>query len=296
MENQKNNSGLKAIVVVLALLLTGSLFYIYTLISNDKAINKELITVKSEKDSVLDSLAILKTTYDEAIEQKTVLTDDLIAEREKVVNLIADLQKSKGDANSMRIFKKQLIVLQSKMKNLVAENDILKKANQTLTVQRDSTIVVLGEQKKFNDTLVVQNQNLVKTVEKASKLVVMNLRTQAIRERNSGKQIDTEKASNTDKLKICFSVAANAVAKTGEKTYFVQVIDSKNNVLGDKQNLIFGEQSLTYSFATKVSFDGKSVDICEFLDGMGKNFEKGTYYVNIFDKSEIVSKTSFNLK
>ena len=296
MENQKNNSGLKAIVVVLALLLTGSLFYIYTLISNDKAINKELITVKSEKDSVLDSLAILKTTYDEAIEQKTVLTDDLIAEREKVVNLIADLQKSKGDANSMRIFKKQLIVLQSKMKNLVAENDILKKANQTLTVQRDSTIVVLGEQKKFNDTLVVQNQNLVKTVEKASKLVVMNLRTQAIRERNSGKQIDTEKASNTDKLKICFSVAANAVAKTGEKTYFVQVIDSKNNVLGDKQNLIFGEQSLTYSFATKVSFDGKSVDICEFLDGKGKNFEKGTYYVNIFDKSEIVSKTSFNLK
>ena len=296
MENQKNNSGLKAIVVVLALLLTGSLFYIYTLISNDKAITKELITVKSEKDSVLDSLAILKTTYDEAIEQKTVLTDDLIAEREKVVNLIADLQKSKGDANSMRIFKKQLIVLQSKMKNLVAENDILKKANQTLMVQRDSTIVVLGEQKKFNDTLVVQNQNLVKTVEKASKLVVMNLRTQAIRERNSGKQIDTEKASNTDKLKICFSVAANAVAKTGEKTYFVQVIDSKNNVLGDKQNLIFGEQSLTYSFATKVSFDGKSVDICEFLDGKGKNFEKGTYYVNIFDKSEIVSKTSFNLK
>ena len=296
MENQKNNSGLKAIVVVLALLLTGSLFYIYTLISNDKAITKELITVKSEKDSVLDSLAILKTTYDEAIEQKTVLTDDLIAEREKVVNLIADLQKSKGDANSMRIFKKQLIVLQSKMKNLVAENDVLKKANQTLTVQRDSTIVVLGEQKKFNDTLVVQNQNLVKTVEKASKLVVMNLRTQAIRERNSGKQIDTEKASNTDKLKICFSVAANAVAKTGEKTYFVQVIDSKNNVLGDKQNLIFGEQSLTYSFATKVSFDGKSVDICEFLDGKGKNFEKGTYYVNIFDKSEIVSKTSFNLK
>ena len=296
MENQKNNSGLKAIVVVLALLLTGSLFYIYTLISNDKAITKELITVKSEKDSVLDSLAILKTTYDEAIEQKTVLTDDLIAEREKVVNLIADLQKSKGDANSMRIFKKQLIVLRSKMKNLVAENDILKKANQTLTVQRDSTIVVLGEQKKFNDTLVVQNQNLVKTVEKASKLVVMNLRTQAIRERNSGKQIDTEKASNTDKLKICFSVAANAVAKTGEKTYFVQVIDSKNNVLGDKQNLIFGEQSLTYSFATKVSFDGKSVDICEFLDGKGKNFEKGTYYVNIFDKSEIVSKTSFNLK
>ncbi len=296
MENQKNNSGLKAVVVVLALLLVGSLFYIYSLTSDNKVMNTELNTVKSEKDSVLDSLAILKTTYDEAIEEKTILSDDLIAEREKVVNLISDLKKSKGDAASMKKFKNQFIALQSKMKNLVAENDALKKSNQLLTVQRDSTIVVLGEQKKFNDTLVVQNQNLAKTVEKASRLVVMNLRTQAIKQRSSGKQIDTDKASRADKLKVCFSVAANAVAKTGEKTYYVQVIDSKNNVLGDKQNLTFGEQVLTYSFITKVTFDGKSVDICEFLDGKGKDFESGTYYVNIFDKADLVSKTSFSLR
>ena len=296
MESQKNNSGLKAVVVVLALLLVGSLFYIYTLTSDAKVMNTALTTVKSEKDNVLDSLAILKTTYDEAIEAKTVLSDDLIAEREKVVNLISDLKKSKGDASSMRKFKNQYVALQSKMKNLVAENNALKKSNQLLTVQRDSTIVVNGEQKRFNDTLVVQNQNLAKTVEKASRLVVMNLRTQAIREKSSGKQIDTDKASRADKLKVCFSLAANAVAKTGEKTYYVQVIDSKNNVLGDKQNLTFGEQVLTYSFITKVAFDGKSVDICEFLDGKGKDFEAGIYYVNIFDKSDLVSKTSFNLR
>jgi Holliday junction resolvase len=296
MESQKNNSGLKAVVVVLALLLVGSLFYIYTLTSDAKVMNTELTTVKSEKDNVLDSLAILKTTYDEAIEAKTVLSDDLIAEREKVINLISDLKKSKGDASSMRKFRNQYVALQSKMKNLVAENNALKKSNQLLTVQRDSTIVVNGEQKRFNDTLVVQNQNLAKTVEKASRLVVMNLRTQAIREKSSGKQIDTDKASRADKLKVCFSLAANAVAKTGEKTYYVQVIDSKNNVLGDKQNLTFGEQVLTYSFITKVAFDGKSVDICEFLDGKGKDFEAGTYYVNIFDKSDLVSKTSFSLR
>lgn len=296
MENQRSNSGLKAAVVVLALLLVGSLFYIYSLTSDAKLMNTELTTVKSEKDSVLDSLAILKTTYDEAIEAKTVLSDDLIAEREKVVNLIADLKKSKGDAASMRNFKSQFIALQSKMKNLVAENDALKKSNQMLTTQRDSTIVVIGEQKRFNDTLVIQNQNLVKTVEKASRLVVMNLRTQAIKQRSSGKQIDTDKASRADKLKVCFSVAANEIAKKGDKNYYVQIIDSKNNVLGDKQNQSFGDQVLTYSFITKIAFDGISVDICEFLDGRGTDFESGTYYVNIFDKADLVSKTSFNLR
>ena len=54
--------------------------------------------------------------------------------------------------------------------------------------------------------------------------------------------------------------------------------------------------TLTYSFTTTVAYDNKAVDVCEFLDGKGKDFEKGTYFVNIFDKSELVSKTSFSLR
>jgi len=296
MENQKSNSNLKAIVVVLALLLAASLAYIFKMTTDAKSLETEISTVKSEKDTVLDSLAILKTTYDKAIEDKTTLSDDLIAEREKVVNLIADLEKSKGDAASMRKYRTQYNQLQGNMKKLMAENEELKKANATLTTQRDSTIVVLGEQKKFNDTLVVQNENLAKTVEKGSKLVVMNLRTQAIKQRSSGKQIETEKARRADKLKVCFAIAANAIAKSGEKLYYVQIIDSKNNVLGDKKSETFGDMSLTYSFTTTVAYDNKAVDVCEFLDANGKDFEKGNYFVNIFDKGELVSKTSFALK
>lgn len=296
MENQKSNSSLKAIVVVLALLLIGSLAYIFKMTTDAKSLHTELTSVKSEKDNLLDSLAIQKTIYDKAIEDKTALSDDLIAEREKVMNLIADLKKSKGDVASMSKYREQFKKLQVNMKSLMAENDALKKANETLTVQRDSTVVVLGQQKKFNDTLVVQNENLAKTVEKGSKLVVMNLRTQAIKQRSSGKQIDTDKASRADKLKICFSIAANSIAKSGDKIYNIQIIDSKNNVLGDKKTETFGEISLTYSFSTKVAYNNQSVDICEFLEGNGKDFEKGTYYVNIFDKSELVSKTSFTLR
>lgn len=296
MENQKSNSSLKAIVVVLALLLIGSLAYIFKMTTDAKSLHTELTSVKSEKDNLLDSLAIQKTIYDKAIEDKTALSDDLIAEREKVMNLIADLKKSKGDVASMSKYRDQFKKLQVNMKSLMAENDALKKANETLTVQRDSTVVVLGQQKKFNDTLVVQNENLAKTVEKGSKLVVMNLRTQAIKQRSSGKQIDTDKASRADKLKICFSIAANSIAKSGDKIYNIQIIDSKNNVLGDKKTETFGEISLTYSFSTKVAYNNQSVDICEFLEGNGKDFEKGTYYVNIFDKSELVSKTSFTLR
>jgi len=295
-QNQKNNSSLKAIVVVLALLLVGSLVYIFKMTNDAKTLQTEITTVKTEKETVLDSLDILKTTYDKAIADNTTLSDDLVAEREKVVNLIADLKKSNGDVASLRKYRDQYNKLQSNMKALVAQNEKLKKDNETLTTQRDSTILVLGEQKKFNDTLVIQNENLAKTVEKGSKLVVMNLRTQAIKQRSSGKQIETERASRADKLKVCFAIAANAIAKSGDKTFYVQVIDSKNNVLGEKKTENFGDMSLTYSFTTVVAYDSKAVDVCEFLDGQGKDFEKGTYFVNIFDKGDLVSKTSFSLK
>lgn len=296
MENQRNNSSLKAIVVVLALLLAGSLAYIFKMTTDANKLQTELTTEKDEKTKVLDELEVLKATYDKAIEEKTALSDDLVAEREKVINLIADLKKSKGDAASMAKYRDQYNKLQSNMKVLMAENEELKKQNQKLTTERDSTILVLGDAKKYNDTLVVQNENLAKTVEKGSKLTVMNLRTQAIKVRSSGKQIETEKARRADQLKVCFALAANSIAKSGDKKYYVQIIDSKNNVLGEKRTESFGDMSLTYSFTTTVAYNNEAIDVCEFLDGKGVDFEKGTYYVNIFDKGELVSKTSFSLK
>ena len=152
MENERNNSSLKAIVVVLALLLAGSLAYIFKMTTDSKTMQTELTTEKSEKAKFLTELEDLKATYDKALQDNTTLSDDLEAEREKVINLIADLKKSKGDAISMNKYRNQYNSLNSKMKTLLAENEVLKKQNQTLTTQRDSTVVVLGQQKRFNDT------------------------------------------------------------------------------------------------------------------------------------------------
>ena len=129
MENQKSNSSLKAIVVVLALLLAGSLAYIFKMTTDANALQTELTTEKDEKTKVLDELEALKVTYDQAIADNTTLSDDLVAEREKVVNLIADLKKSKGDAVSMRKYRDQYNQLDKKMKTLIAENNELKKKN-----------------------------------------------------------------------------------------------------------------------------------------------------------------------
>ena len=294
MENQKNNSNLKAIIAVLAVMLVGSLVYIFKITSDAKALQTELTKTTSEKDNVTKDLEALKATYDAAIAENTSMSDELIAEREKVVNLLADLKRSKGDAASMAKYKKQYLELEEKMKVLMQENETLKKANETLTVQRDSTVMVLGEAKKFNEVLVGQNQELSKTVEVASKLIITNLKTAAYKLKSKGKQIATEKARSADVLKISFTIAENKVAKSGDKKYYVQVIDSKNNVLGDKQSENFNGNLLTYSFISTVKLENKTVDVSQDLQG--SNFQKGSYTVNLYDNGELISKTNFILK
>ena len=294
MQNQDNHSKLKAIIGVLAILLIGSLIYIFKLTSDAKTLQTTVTTVKSEKESVLKDLADLKTNYDAAIAENTTMSDELIAERDKVVKLMADLKASKGDNASLQKYKTQYKAMEQKMQNLMQEVAVLKKQNQTLTTNLDSTTVVLEDNKKYNQVLVGQNEQLAKTVELGSKLSITNLKTASYKVRSSGKEIATDKASKTDMLKVNFTIAENKIAKSGDKTYYVQVIDSKNNVLGDKATISFGENSLTYRFTTTVKYENKTVEVAEQLPG--KDFAKGTYFVNVFDKGELVSKSSFSLR
>lgn len=294
MENQNSNSKLKAIILVLSLLLLASLAYMFKMSSDSKKDNQQIVELTDEKAKVLDELNILKTTYDAAIAENTSMSEELIAERAKIVKLMEQVKKGEADAATLKKYRKQIDELQSKMNALIRENEALTKMNQELTAEIDSTKVVLIEAKEYNQVLAGQNEELSKTVEIASKLSILNLKTAAFKVRSSGKEVATDKASRADILKISFTIAENKVAKSGDKSYYVQVIDSKNNVLGEKKLIEFGDKSLNYSFITTVKYENSTVNVSENLPG--EKFEKGTYFVNIFDKGELVSKTSFTLK
>ncbi len=305
MEDQQSNSNLKGIIAVLAILLVGSLIYIYQISSDAELVTKTLTRTVSEKETLAKDLEALKLTYDAAIEsaanEKSALTEELKLERDKVVALMADISKSKGDVSA---YKRQIVSLKTKLNELMAENEQLKVINTKVTKQRDSTAVVLVETKKKSEAQVnelsVKNDELARVVEKGSKLTVLNLKGVALEVKKSNlfrskeKQIETDKASKADVLKISFTIAENLIARSGEKTYYVQVIDSKNNVIGNKEEVEFNGKALTYSFQTKVKYENKTVQIEESLPG--KDFQKGTYFVNIFDQSLLVSSSSFDLK
>jgi predicted RNase H-like nuclease (RuvC/YqgF family) len=291
MEERKSNSSLKAIIVVLSILLVGSLAFMYKMSTDSEKIEKKHV---DEKTQLLTDLKAAKDNYDKAIAENSGLKGELEEERVKIEKLIAQVEKSKGDVASLTRYKNDYRRLKRDMDNLMRENKDLKAKNASLTTERDSTRIALEESRRYADTLVNQNTNLSKTVEKASKLTIVNLKTESFKERSSGKLVSTEKASRVDKLRISFTIAANEVAKAGNKMYYVQVIDSKNNVLGEKKTESFGSYTLTYSFVTNAAYSNKTMNVSEVL--AGKDFVKGTYFVNVFDKDQLVANSSFTLK
>ena len=279
--SQKSNIGLKVGLGILLVLFLGTAFYASKLYSDSKEQEKELI---SEKEQVINDLNIMQQQYDDAIAASEIKDQDLIEARDRIQGLMDSLKVSQISVNSLFRYKKKFLALQEEMDELLEENDRLKVENQYLATSLDSTQVQLAERTVFTDSLLVQNTELANVVEDAAALQTVGLVGMGVIERSSGKQIPTERARRSDKVKVCFTVAKNKLTEAGDKELYVQVIDPKNNVLGTNNQVQFDDQVLNYSLISRFNYENRNLNICEYISQPNDSkFEKGRYQINVFN-------------
>lgn len=293
MENNKSSLGLKVAlgIAVVLFLITG--FYTFDLIKDKKETETQLM---AEKQAVMDDLSNMAKQYETAIGENEISNQKLVEARDRIQGLIDSLKISETNVQSLWRYKQKYVNLQKEMDVLLAENDKLKVENQLLATSLDSTKVQLEERTIFTDSLLVQNTALAKVVEDNSVLYATNLKVFGVIERSSGKMVPTERARRSDKLKICFTVAKNKLVQSGDQELYVQVIDPKNNTLGENSQVQFGEDILTYSLISKFNYENKDLDVCEFVNPNGEDFESGRYVVNVYNEKDLVSTAEFTLK
>ncbi|WP_375239505.1 chromosome partitioning protein ParA [Aurantibacter sp.] len=293
-ENKSNNIGLKVILGILLALILGIGYFSYDMYNKNKVTVSEL---NQEKESVLADLNAMNDKYSLALSENDIANENLVLAQERVQGLIDSLQKSETNVKNLMGYVSKYKALQKEMTIVLKENDLLKVENKNLTTSLDSTNIQLEERKMFGDSLTVQNNALANVVETASVLNTAKLKAEGVIVRNSGKIIETDKASRSDKLRICFTVTKNSLVNSGDKAFFVQVMDPSNNILGENAKVMFGEQSLNYSLISTFNYNSKDLDICEFIvKGEKEDFNEGNYKVNIFDKSRLVSSSIFTLE
>ncbi|WOD43438.1 chromosome partitioning protein ParA [Hwangdonia lutea] len=294
MENSKSSTGLKVALGIALVLFLGTLFYTFNLKSESDKNTKELT---EQKQLVMNDLNAMAKQYDEAIGENEVANQNLIDARTRIQGLIDSLKISETNVKSLWRYKQKYASLQKEMDVLLAQNDSLRVENSYLATSLDSTRVRLEERTMFTDSLLVQNTALAEVVENAAVLNTVGLKGFGVIERTSGKLIPTERASRVDKIRVCFTVAKNALVQAGDQELYVQVIDPKNNTLGSNEQVEFGEKTLNYSIISKFNYENGSLNICEFVASKGDSkFEKGRYTVNVFNEKELISSSEFTLK
>jgi len=293
MDTENNSTKFKVLIGVLSVLLIGLAVYTVSLYNDSKNTVTGLEEQKADIEQELESLI---ANYDEVIQDNELKDKDLLAARERIEVLLDSVKGAEANVALIGRYKAEIGRLKNERKLLFRRADSLMFANERLAMERDSTTDVLEKTYQVVDSVNLSNTAMAETIKKGSTVNATDLRGDAVIVRSSGKIVDTRRASRADKVRTCFTLASNSIAEKGDKLLFVQVINPKNNLLGDKETMTFNDSVLNYSASTRVFYENEELDVCILVNAAEDDLIEGRYVINVFDGARMVATSSMELK
>ena len=215
---------------------------------------------------------------------------------DRIIVLLDSVKDYKANLSIITRYKAQVRGLKNERTQLFKRADSLLVVTQRLAVEKDSTTAVLIKTIKVVDSVTTANTQLFNSLEKGALIGISNLDATAIIVRNGGKIKETKRATRADKIRVCYTIAPNTLAQAGDRVLYVQVINPDNNIIGDKSNITFGQDLLTYSKSESVFYENQALDVCAIVGTAGQDVLKGLYTINIFDAQRQIGSTTLMLK
>ncbi len=293
MDKENNSAKYKVLIGVLTVLLIALGVYTVSLYNDSK---NTVAGLENQKAEIQTELEELIANYDEVIKDNELKDKDLLAARERIEVLLDSVKTAEANVALIKRYKAEINRLKDERKMLFARADSLIKANKMLAVEIDSARTIIDETIKVVDSVSQENLAMAETIKKGSVVKAVDLRGEAVIIRKSGRVVDTRRASRADKLRACFTLTPNIVAQKGDRLLFVQVINPKNNILGEKATIEFDGNSLTYSANTNVFYEQEELDVCVMVDALEEDLIEGRYIINVFDGPQQVASTTLDLK
>jgi len=294
MKTQSNNNNrAKILIGLLVVLLVSLAGYTYTLIQQNK---ETVLFLEADKAEVQKELEALVVSYNEILQDNKLKDKDLIAARDRIIVLLDSVKDYKANLSIITRYKAQVKGLKNERTQLFKRADSLLVVTQRLAVEKDSTTAVLIKTIKVVDSVTTANTQLFNSLEKGALIGISNLDATAIIVRKGGKIKETKRATRADKIRVCYTIAPNTLAQAGDRVLYVQVINPDNNIIGDKSNITFGQDLLTYSKSESVFYENQALDVCAIVGTAGQDVLKGLYTINIFDAQRQIGSTTLMLK
>ena len=293
MDSDNNSTKFKILIGILSVLLIGLAVYTVSLYNDSK---NTVSGLEQQKLDIQQELESLIANYDEVIQDNELKDKDILAARERIEILLDSVKNAKANVALIGRYRAEIGKLKDERKMLFRKADSLILVNQQLAMERDSTSNVLEKTYLVVDSVNQKNTALAETIKKGSALSATDLQGEAVIVRKNGKIVDTRRSSRADKVRSCFTIAPNAIAEKGDKVLFIQVINPKNNLLGDGDSIEFGDKLLSYSASTKVFYENDELDVCILVNAAEDDLIAGRYVINVFEGASQIASTTMELK
>jgi hypothetical protein len=248
---------------------------------------------------LLTELTEIQTQFDTLYTDNAELQAEMQGQQLKIDSMMIAIKKHKGDAWTIHQLKKETKSLRVIMKGYLHTIDSLNTMNIELEAENTEIKGQLNQEIKKTKNLEKKSEDLSKIITKGSQLQALNMWAGTIKMRNNGSQVETDRASKADKVKSCFTLSENNIAKSGNKKLYFRVISPEGKVLTDEnsagQTFDYEGVKGIYTMIRKVKYENNAMDICIYWD-IPAPLSPGFFIVEIYTDETLIGRTSFDLK
>ena len=285
----------KIIFFFLIILVCLIIFMIKQKSEMEKEVNLKIQFIE-EKNILRDELDDIIDEHDDLLDEYGDLNDQLQGKDSVIQQQILEVKNLIRTEEDLKEARRKIETLKTISKKYLANIDSLLILNAQLSEEKDSVINVNKNINWKNFKLNQQNEELTEAVNKGSVLSIEDIQVETIKYKSTGKEVLTKQAKKTQKIRVCFNIEENPIAKSEVKQAYLQLIDPKGNVLSGKEIKIDlnGEEV----FCTAVSeFYYKNIQLAHCLEWERiQILEQGDYIVNIIIESNISGQLNIKLK
>jgi len=250
-----------------------------------------------QKNMLRDELDDLIDEHDDLLDEYGDLNEQLHEKDSVIQQQIAEIRnliRTKSDLNEAR---KKIATLKDISKKYIANIDSLLTVNEVLTFEKDSVVNVNKDINWKNYKLNKQNEKLAEKVSKGSVLEVLDVEIEAIRYRNTGREVVTTRANKVQKIRTNFTVAANQISDAEMKTVYMQIINENGELIqGNELHKTIVADSVV-ECTSAADFEYNNIEMEHWIEWERVQILlPGIYFVNLIIEGNIADKTTLKLR
>jgi flagellar basal body-associated protein FliL len=299
---KKEKGSAKTLVIIVIIVLLGVnallLWQFFDKKSNLDSTQKALVLATDERDDLQTELDDLKNEYDRVNADNATLQSQLSERDEEIKSKVAEIQRmiQSGDAVQLKKARAELSKLKELNKMYISQIDSLNTVAQQLSKENVVLTADLSQEKSRSQNLTDENVMLANKVAIGSVLKTSNIDISGVRYRSSGKEVSTNRANNTEKIKTCFSLLENLVIDSGPKDIYVRILGPDGAILSTStETFMFKGQPSIYTTKETIDYDNEKTDMCVYWT-KGTNYIKGNYTIEIYADGNQIGKSNLTLK